>query len=461
MRAEFSSHLLRLRLRTFAISVREVMPDFAPVVAKLNEQPVAASCIFGDTNAVPPSLATGKRPRHRSTLRRNGARDCRPTECSNGRRVEKRNATQNLRYVYSGSHLIAEVDTITPTVAQKIYRYYPGVDRPHSVKLSSGTFYYLFAIGTPGVVGVIDSTGTIKNHYRYSPWGALEDSIETAPNVLKFGGREYDNETHLYYNRARYYDPQLARFLSEDPIGQNGGANQYAYAGNNPIGTMDPSGTFACEGVGDPYEADGWWGECSPEADGHPGDGPGGAPTCGDRGPVSITGGAPTLGFSDCQGFEVDNSTGQVLFDPNEPPPAPANGPQGLITYCGVSLSAVLGPFGGTEATGFWSAADGTWGSFTTVSTDVWGAGIGASVEVGVSQNYSAFTGSSVELCGAGEAVGVCVSYNESGVSGSFSVGLKGTASASLADTFTTAPILGHLAPGNSICSMPNPTTFF
>ena len=157
----------------------------------------------------------------------------------------------------------------------------------------------------------------------------------------------------------------------------------------------------------------------------------------------------------------TDAFTGQVLFDPNQPPPAPASGPQGLITFCGVSISAVLGPIGGTEATGFWSAADGTWGSFTTVSKNVWGAGIGAAVEAGVSQNYDAFTGSSVEMCGAGEAVGVCVSFNESGVSGSFSVGLQGTASGTLAETFTKAPIKGQLAPGQSICSMPQPQTFF
>lgn len=161
-----------------------------------------------------------------------------------GRRVSKRTGF-DLRYIYSGSQLIAEVDSSNTTIAQDIYRYYPGVDNPHSVKAVSGTYYYLSGIGTPGVVALIDSTGKIKNRYRYNPWGGLEDSLETATNVLKFAGREYDSETHLYYNRARYYDPQLARFISEDPIGQSGGTNQYAYAGNNPIGVVDPSGTCA------------------------------------------------------------------------------------------------------------------------------------------------------------------------------------------------------------------------
>jgi len=158
-----------------------------------------------------------------------------------GRRVSKRTGF-DLRYIYAGSQLMAEVDSSNTTIAQKIYRYYPGVDNPHSVKEVSGTYYYLSGIGTPGIVAVIDSTGKIKNRYRYNPWGGLEDSLETATNVLKFAGREYDPETHLYYNRARYYDPQLARFISEDPIGQSAGSNQYAYAGNDPVGATDPSG---------------------------------------------------------------------------------------------------------------------------------------------------------------------------------------------------------------------------
>ncbi|HKT09249.1 MAG TPA: RHS repeat-associated core domain-containing protein, partial [Gemmatimonadaceae bacterium] len=165
-----------------------------------------------------------------------------------GRRVAKVTGG-DLRYIYSGGQLIAEVDSSNTTLAQDIYRYYPGVDNPHSVKAVSGTYYYLSSIGTPGIAALIDSTGKIKNRYRYSPWGGLEDSLETVSNVLKFAGREYDPETHLYYNRARYYDPQLARFISEDPIGQSAGTNQYAYAGNNPIGAVDPSGACA-EGDG-------------------------------------------------------------------------------------------------------------------------------------------------------------------------------------------------------------------
>jgi uncharacterized protein RhaS with RHS repeats len=48
----------------------------------------------------------------------------------------------------------------------------------------------------------------------------------------------------LNYYRARWYDPQAKRFITEDPIGLDGGINLYAYTGNNPINKIDPTGLF-------------------------------------------------------------------------------------------------------------------------------------------------------------------------------------------------------------------------
>lgn len=50
----------------------------------------------------------------------------------------------------------------------------------------------------------------------------------------------------LYYMRARWYDPEIGRFLSEDPIGVGGGLNLYAFGKNDPINKVDPSGTRMC-----------------------------------------------------------------------------------------------------------------------------------------------------------------------------------------------------------------------
>jgi RHS repeat-associated protein len=60
-----------------------------------------------------------------------------------------------------------------------------------------------------------------------------------------YAGYRYDAETGLYYVNARYYNPNLGRFLQTDPIGLQGGTNLYAYVGNDPINLIDPSGHCA------------------------------------------------------------------------------------------------------------------------------------------------------------------------------------------------------------------------
>jgi len=58
-----------------------------------------------------------------------------------------------------------------------------------------------------------------------------------------YTGREYDSDTRLYYYRARFYDPHIGRFVSEDPIGFGGGdVNLYSYVGNNGLNYLDPFG---------------------------------------------------------------------------------------------------------------------------------------------------------------------------------------------------------------------------
>lgn len=61
-------------------------------------------------------------------------------------------------------------------------------------------------------------------------------------NTRLYTGREYDNETWLYFYRARYYSPVLGRFISRDPIWQSDDINLYTYVGNNGVMRVDPSG---------------------------------------------------------------------------------------------------------------------------------------------------------------------------------------------------------------------------
>jgi RHS repeat-associated protein len=67
-------------------------------------------------------------------------------------------------------------------------------------------------------------------------------SDTTNPNPFTFTGREFDKETGLYFHRARYYAPEIGRFLQTDPIGYDGGMNLYTYCMNNPWDLTDPYG---------------------------------------------------------------------------------------------------------------------------------------------------------------------------------------------------------------------------
>jgi RHS repeat-associated protein len=60
-----------------------------------------------------------------------------------------------------------------------------------------------------------------------------------------YTAREWDPETNLYYYRARYYHPKVGRFISEDPIGLEGGINLYAYVENATTTWTDPGGTLS------------------------------------------------------------------------------------------------------------------------------------------------------------------------------------------------------------------------
>jgi RHS repeat-associated protein len=62
--------------------------------------------------------------------------------------------------------------------------------------------------------------------------------------LFGFAGREWDADVGLSNNRARWYDPALGRFLSEDPSGFADGANLYRYSGNDPVNFVDPTGLF-------------------------------------------------------------------------------------------------------------------------------------------------------------------------------------------------------------------------
>jgi RHS repeat-associated protein len=82
--------------------------------------------------------------------------------------------------------------------------------------------------------------------FTYSEFGVPGAGNSTVLSYT-YAGYRYDPETGLYYVHARYYNPNLGRFLQTDPIGLSGGTNLYAYVGNDPLNMIDPTGRCAID----------------------------------------------------------------------------------------------------------------------------------------------------------------------------------------------------------------------
>lgn len=103
-------------------------------------------------------------------------------------------------------------------------------------------------------IAVIDATGTVINREEYTPYG--ESSFGSyARKRYRYTGKERDEESGLGYHSSRYYLSWLGRWAGTDPIGIDGGLNQYAYTGGNPLTYNDPSGCGSSLALS-PYDLD-------------------------------------------------------------------------------------------------------------------------------------------------------------------------------------------------------------
>nr|WP_318294983.1 RHS repeat-associated core domain-containing protein [Paenibacillus xylanexedens] len=114
--------------------------------------------------------------------------------------------------------------------------------------------------GHGDVTELRNAAGDILNRYTYDVWGNPRVVEEQTPNVLRYAGEYWDEETGLQYLRSRWYDPNLGRFINEDTYegdkAEPSSLNLYTYVENNPLIYTDPSGEAkrgeknALEGLG-------------------------------------------------------------------------------------------------------------------------------------------------------------------------------------------------------------------
>jgi RHS repeat-associated protein len=119
-------------------------------------------------------------------------------------------------------------------------------DRRISTRKSDGTLEFIHSDHINSSNIITDSNGNQSGLIEYDPYGSTVTHTGSADPKHKFTGQEEDSSTRLYYYGARYYDPQLGRFITPDPTVQKPfdpqDFNRYAYARNNPVVFTDPTG---------------------------------------------------------------------------------------------------------------------------------------------------------------------------------------------------------------------------
>jgi RHS repeat-associated protein len=154
-----------------------------------------------------------------------------------GRRVEKISGGVTVGYAYDGHNLLRESDSAG---SRRTYFNTFLIDEPLAHEDAGGQMSYYHADALGSILAVTNPAAAATYTRQTDAFGNPE--IGASQASFAFAGREWDPESGLYYYRARYYDPNIGRFISEDPKGLSAGANLFGYALGNPTTNLDPFG---------------------------------------------------------------------------------------------------------------------------------------------------------------------------------------------------------------------------
>ncbi len=156
-------------------------------------------------------------------------------------------------YLYDGWNLLSEenYDATLTLLSSKYYTWGTdlsgtlqgagGVGGLLAVTTGEGTYYPAYD-GNGNILAYLDSlTGATAAQFEYGPFGQTLRATGKAADelTLRFSTKYTDPETGLAYYGFRYYDPELGRWPSRDPIGEQGGLNLYAFVGNDGVNQWD------------------------------------------------------------------------------------------------------------------------------------------------------------------------------------------------------------------------------
>ncbi len=183
-----------------------------------------------------------------------------------GRRSSKTVGSDTTRFVYANQQCLEEYDGSGNLL--RLFAFGQGIDEvammeaPDVADVDGDTnttetkrfYYHTQLLGS--VTQVTDPDEVVVESYDYGPYGEITikdiggSTVSTSQigNPFTYTGRRLDEESGLYYYRARHYSAELKRFIQRDPLEYVDGANPAAYCGSAPTGKCDPPGLMARDG---------------------------------------------------------------------------------------------------------------------------------------------------------------------------------------------------------------------
>ena len=160
-----------------------------------------------------------------------------------GRRIRKTIGARVTRYVWAGPQLLYEEQIEDEKkVEVRDYVFIPGTHIPLGYSINTQPYFQHFDVRC-ATVCITDRSGAPVWQATYAALGLAAVQRSEIRNPWRLLNQYFDEETGLHYNLARYYHPELGRYLSRDPLYQEGGSlNFYLYCGGDPLNKVDPTG---------------------------------------------------------------------------------------------------------------------------------------------------------------------------------------------------------------------------
>jgi RHS repeat-associated protein len=166
---------------------------------------------------------------------------------ADGRRTRMTTASGTIRFHYDGTstRVLYETDGDGNLIARYVY----GANGQLLAMVRDGQTYYYHYNGHGDVIALTDVNGIVVATYQYDAFGNHIDTTGNVENPYRYAGYRWDEETGLYYLNARYYAPEIGRFITRDAfhgfVEDPHSLNWYNYAHSNPVMFVDPSGYLA------------------------------------------------------------------------------------------------------------------------------------------------------------------------------------------------------------------------